>query len=143
MNLSILIHHIKDKANVGSIFRLAHQFDASKIYVCNSAEPGKTNTYKIERRVPIINVDDVTFLQDLDDVITIGLETGGSLGTGDFFRNVVSKEKDILVAVGNESVGFTEYELKYFDFVWTLEAKSQVSFNVSHALAIALHRIFY
>ena len=144
MNLSILIHNVKDKANVGSIYRVAFQFNAKRIYMCNSAEPGNTNTYKIERRVPIIQVDDLEFISTNQDMHSIALETCGDHANPEIlYKGLFNTEREILIAIGNESYGFSNEELNCFDYVWTLDAQNNISYNVSHALAIALHRMFY
>lgn len=131
MRKELLLCRIETKENVGSIYRLAYQFGITKIYSYLSAAPGKTNTYKTERHSPIEIITSLNFLKDYD-LPKIALEMGSS--TNHFKFN-----QEYLLAVGNESHGFEESELSLFDTVVTLKGIVRDSYNVSHALAIALY----
>lgn len=138
MNLEILLCRIKSKENVGSIYRLAHQFDCKRIYIYQCAQPGRTNTYKAERHIPIEQVESLDFLNELVST-TVALETGGIIGN----LRILAPFDSLLIAVGNESHGFTKDELEYFDHIYSLNSKLHSSYNVSHALAIGLYNIYF
>lgn len=137
MELHLLLYKIKTGANVGSIYRLAHQFDCKKIYTYECALPGKTNTYKIDRHVPIVNVNTLDFLNEID-AYKIAFETGGS----EKIPCAIKDNVPVLIAIGNESEGFDQDDLTYFDSIYTLKAVKHSSYNVSHALAIGLYNFY-
>jgi len=141
MYFELLLYNVKTPANVGSIYRLAHQFDCKKIYTYRSSLPSKTNTYRIERRVDVVALDSMDFLKDFG-TIKIAVETGGTHVNPLAMLPKILVDSGMLIAVGNESLGISEEHLKLFDYIYTLRAVKQESYNVSHALAIALYSMF-
>lgn len=134
---SVVLCRINCRENVGSIFRLCYQFGIQKIYSYKSVRPGKTDTYKAERHIEIEHVDSLDFLEELE-CKKIALETNGC--DSEYLKNSFIKNSFIL-GIGNESHGFTEEELDYFDITVSLNSCVRDSYNVSHALAIGLYMI--
>lgn len=135
--IDLLLIEIKYPANVGSIYRLAFQFNIRAIYTFNCAKSNRTNTYKTEKHIPISAVDSLDFLNEYPHPKYL-LETGGTM----ICKETV-KQPEFLLAVANESHGASDEQKKYFDQILSLDAPRQPSYNVSHALAIGLYSITY
>lgn len=140
----VLLCRLKCKENVGAIYRLAFQYGVTKIYSYDSVSPGKTNTYKTERHIPVEKVESLDFLGKIQ-YTKIALETDSRYieDSNAKLSNSKIRHIDHLIAVFNESMGCSESEKNFFDIIYSLKAPNRESYNVSHALAIALHWIEY
>ena len=135
--IDLLLIEVKYPENVGSIYRLAFQFNIRTIYLYQSAESNRANTYKTERHIPIIKIDSLEFLTTYPHPKYL-LETGESVLTKESISDPV-----FLIAVANESYGASDEQKQYFDQIFSLNAPRRPSYNVSHALAIGLYQIIY
>ena len=137
--MEICLIRLKTPENVGACFRLAMQFNATKIYMLKCVKAGRTNTYKAECHIPIIEINSLDEIDDseLKDQ-KILLETGGQTR-----RPWSLLSREYLIAVANEGHGASKEEIKFFDYIYTLNAPNLESYNVSHALAIGLYNLQY
>lgn len=135
--IDLLLIEIKYAENVGLLYRLAFQFNIRTIYTYKCASSAKTNTYKTEKHITIVEVDSLEFLKQYPNPKYL-LETGGTV-----LKKESIKDPTFLLAVANESVGASEEQKKHFDYIFSLDAPRQPSYNVSHALAIGLYLITY
>ncbi|OGB97650.1 hypothetical protein A3F06_03925 [candidate division TM6 bacterium RIFCSPHIGHO2_12_FULL_36_22] len=136
-NIDLLLINVKFPENVGMIYRLAIQFNVRHIYRYNCSVPGKTNTYKTEKHIPITDVLSLDFLKNYPHPKYL-LETGGQI-----LKKKPDNVSHYLLAVGNESYGVADEDKVYFDEIYTLQAPRLISYNVSAALAIGLYYFTY
>lgn len=133
--IDLLLIEVKYPENVGLIYRLAYQFNIRSIYTFRCAKSGKTNTYRTEKHMPIYEKDSLDFLKSYPFPKYL-LETNGEK-----ISKVIAPS--FLLAVANESFGTSAEQQAYFDNIFSLDAPTQKSYNVSHALAIGLYILTY
>jgi tRNA G18 (ribose-2'-O)-methylase SpoU len=138
--MQLLLYKLKFPGNVGAIYRLAYNFGIEKIWQIDCVKPNAENTPKIERYMPIENVNGIHEIPGWHNMFTIALEQHPD-GDKDILK--AFQTSNYLVAVGNEAHGIPEDELKKFDMIVSLQSVKPQSMNVSHALAIALYKILY
>ena len=140
----LLLYNIKCKENVGSIYRLAMQYGIDVIYHYQSANPGRTDTYKAEKHINTLELTNTSLLNLFDNCFEykIALETSGTFLSFYDYEEIAINDGYLLV-VGNESYGLPDDIISRCDRVVTINAPKFLSYNVSHALAIALHGLEY
>jgi tRNA G18 (ribose-2'-O)-methylase SpoU len=145
MHIDLLLLQLKHPENVGACYRLASQFNVDHIYQHRLAtkKVGSTDTSKAARHIAIKEVDNLTEFMLNYDGYKVLLETGGTQFPPKEMMERIWQKEPILIAVANEGRGATKEQIALFDVVWTLPAPAHISYNVSNALAIGLHRVVY
>tara|TARA_Y100000385_G_scaffold288284_1_gene354504 strand:- start:5585 stop:6091 length:507 start_codon:yes stop_codon:yes gene_type:complete len=148
MDIIIICDHIKDKRNIGMIFRLADAFGASKIVLVNEMpleinQKIKRISRNTVRKIGLSQKSDM--LNELEDYSNLGymcvaLEKCDQ--SMDISRMKWKSERKVALIIGNENLGISSHVLESINHVIHIPMfGTNTSMNLTHALAIGLFEI--
>lgn len=134
------IYHIKNKSNIGTLWRSAHQLGASGIFTIGKRyHHQSSDTHKTPRHIPLRHylTFDEFLLNRPSGSLLIGIEMGG------ISLSKFSHPKQCAYLLGAEDSGLPDKILNQCNQIVSLEAIGQDSYNVSVAGSIIMyHRVF-